>query len=144
MVLAITALMLGAVAPVLTGMLKAEQVKAPARELEAMAITARCGALAYQRPYQIIIDQKGFRLEKLGGSRGPEVLSKYSLPSGVSFDLATWPEEKWHRPHEHVWYFGTSGLCEPIRVMFRKGDGYFSQQYSAVTGWDQYESLYIP
>jgi type II secretory pathway pseudopilin PulG len=139
-VLAITVTLLGLAVPVMTGLIRGEELKAPARTLEAMAITARCNALAEQRPYQIVLEQKGFRLERVGG----EVLSEYQLPGGVNFELATWPEEKWGRPRRHVWYFAKSGLCEPIRVMFRKGDGYFLQRYSAVTGWDQDEELFIP
>lgn len=142
LVLAITALMLGAATPAITGMLLAEQLKAPARELEAMAITARCSALAEQRPYQIVITSNGFHLERLTG-KDAGVIGEYSLPGDVVFEMASWPGEKWGNVKRHVWYFGPSGLCEPIRVMFRKGDSYFSQKYSAVTGWDQEESFFI-
>ena len=143
MVLAITVLLIGAATPALTGMLRAEQLKAPARELEAMAITARCNALAEQRPYQIVLRPDGFQLERPGGEARDGVLANFTLPGGVDFELATWPEEKWGKPKRHVWYFAPTGLCEPIRVMFRKGDSYFSQKYSAVTGWDQEETFFI-
>lgn len=140
MVLAITMLMLGMATPAITGMLRAEQLKAPARELEAMAVTARSSALAEQQPYQILINRTGFQL--VGpGNKG--VLASYKLPEGVIFEMADWPAEKWSAPKSRVWYFSPSGLCEPIRVMFRKGDSYFSQKYSAVTGWDQEESFFI-
>lgn len=142
LVLAITALMLGAVTPALSGMLLAEKLKAPARELEAMAITARCNALAEQRPYQINITAKGFQLERLTGEDAG-IIGEYSLPADVVFEMASWPQEKWGAVKRHAWYFGPSGLCEPIRVMFRKGDSFFSQRYSAVTGWDQEESFFI-
>lgn len=143
MVLAITVLLLGLATPAITGMIKAEKLKAPARELEAMAITARCSALAEQRPYQIIIEQSGFQL--IGPAKGSEeqVLARSAIPSGVTFEMASWPSEKWQVPKRHIWYFPPSGLCEPIRVMFRKGDSYFSQRYSAITGWDQEESFFI-
>lgn len=143
MVLAITVLLLGAVTPAITGMLRAEQLKAPARELESMAITARCNALAEQRPYQIVIHQDGFRLERLGSGKDAGVIGQFTLPKDVIFEMASWPEEKWSKPKTHVWYFAPSGLCEPIRVMFRKDNSYFSQKYSAITGWDQEESFYI-
>lgn len=142
MVLAITVLMIGAATPAITGMLRAEQLKAPARELEAMAITARCNALAEQRPYQIIITSEGFQIERLTG-KDAGVFAEYKLSSDIEFEMASWPEEKWGKPKRHVWYFGPSGLSEPIRVMFRKGDSYFSQAYSAVTGWDQEETFFI-
>lgn len=143
MVLAITVLLIGAATPALTGMLRAEQLKAPARELEAMAITARCNALAEQRPYQIVLGPDGFHLERPGGDAKDGVLAAFTLPKDVVFELATWPEEKWGKPKRHVWYFAPTGLCEPIRVMFRQGDSYFSQKYSAVTGWDQEETFFI-
>jgi len=140
MVLAITVLMLGMAVPAITGMLRAEQLKAPARELESMAITARCSALMEQKPYRILIDRTGFQLI---GPESQGVLAKYTLPTGIVFEMASWPEEKWEAPKTKVWYFAPSGLCEPIRVMFRKGDSYFSQKYSAITGWDQEESFFI-
>jgi hypothetical protein len=141
-VLAITVLLIGAATPAITGMMRAEQLKAPARELEAMAITARCNALAEQRPYQIVITGTGFTLERASG-KDAGVIGQYKLPESVEFEMASWPAEKWGKPRRHVWYFGPSGLSEPIRVMFRKGDSYFSQKYSAVTGWDQEESFMI-
>ena len=143
LVLAITAILIGAATPALTGMLRAEQLKAPARELEAMAITARCSALAEQRPYQIVLQADGFRLERPAGDPGKGPLAEFTLPRGVTFQMAGWPEEKWEKARRHIWYFAPSGLCEPIRVMFSKGDSYFSQKYSAVTGWDQEESFFI-
>jgi prepilin-type N-terminal cleavage/methylation domain-containing protein len=143
MVLAITLLLIGAATPALTGMLKAEQLKAPARMLEAMAITARCNALAEQRPYQIIIEPDGFRLERPADLAGKEPLASFKLSKDIEFEMAGWPDETWSKPKRHVWYFAPSGLCEPIRVMFRKGESYFSQNYSPVTGWDQDESFFI-
>jgi len=143
MVLAITVLMLGMAMPAMSGMLKGEQLRAPARELEAMAITARCNSLAEQRPYQILITPTGFQLESPTEKSGNRVLGKYTLPAGVTFEVASWPEEKWAPPKERIWYFSPSGICEPIRVMFRKDDSYFSQKYSAITGWDQEESFFI-
>ena len=143
MVLAIVVLIIGAATPEITSMIRAEQLKAPARELEAMAITARCNALAQQRPYQIIITQEGFHLERVDDAGTGSPLSTFELSGGVALEMANWPEEKWHRPKRHTWYFPTSGLCEPIRVMFRKGDSYYLQKYSAITGWDQEESFVI-
>lgn len=142
MVLAIVLLLIGAATPEIAGMMLAEKLKAPARELEAMAITARCNAFAEQRPYQIVLQQTGFRLERLGG-KDSGVISEFRLAKDVIFEMASWPQEKWGRPQQHIWYFPTSGLCEPIRVMFRKGDSFFMQKYSAVTGWDQEESFFI-
>lgn len=143
MVLAITVLLIGAATPAISGMLKAEKLKAPARELEAMAITARTKALSEQRPYQIVIRGNGFRLERSAGEQGHDILEEYTLPQGIVFEMATWPKEKWEKVREHLWYFPPSGLCEPIRVMFRKGDSFFSQNYSAVTGWAQEETFFI-
>lgn len=140
MVLAIVSLLIGAAVPEISSMMLAEKLKAPARELEAMAVTARCNALAEQRPYQIILNQAGFRLERPGG-KAP--MQEFHMAKDVVFEMASWPEEKWGRPESHIWYFPPSGLCEPIRVMFRKGDSYFMQKYSAVTGWDQEESFFI-
>ena len=142
MVLAITILLIGAATPEIAGMLRGEQLKAPARELEAMAITARCNAMAEQRPYQIVITGTGFQLERLTG-KDAGVIGQYALSGDVNFELATWPAEKWIKPRRHIWYFPPTGLSEPIRVMFRKGDSYFYQKYSAVTGWDQEESFMI-
>ncbi len=142
-VLAIIVLLVAAATPEIAGMLLAEKLKAPARELEAMAVTARCRALAEQRPYQIILQQDGFRLERPGGEKNSGVLSEFRIAKDVIFEMADWPEEKWRRPKLHVWYFPPSGLCEPIRVMFRKDDSYFLQRYSAVTGWDQEEAFFI-
>lgn len=143
MVLAITVLLLGAAMPFVSSMMLAEQLKSPARELEAMAITARCNALAEQRPYQIVITGEGFQLQRLSGGKEAGILGEFKIPSGVTFEMAYWPEEKWQQPRRHVWYFAPSGLCEPIRVMFRKGDSFFSQKYSAITGWDQEETFFI-
>jgi len=143
MVLAITVLLIGAATPALTSVLKAEQLKAPARMLEAMAITARCNALAEQRPYQIIITQDGFTLERPARDPDKGPLSEFTLSKDIEFQMAGWPDEKWTTPKRHVWYFSPSGLVEPIRVMFRKGDSYFSQKYSAITGWDQEETFFI-
>ncbi len=143
MVLAITVLMLGAAMPYVSSMLLAEQLKSPARELEAMAITARSSALSEQRPYQIVITAEGFHLERLSGGEEAGILAEFKIPKGVVFEMAYWPAEKWEKPQRHVWYFAPSGLCEPIRVMFRKGDSFFSQKYSAITGWDQEETFFI-
>ncbi len=143
MVLAITVLLIGAATPVLTSMMKAEQLKAPARMLEAMAITARCNALTEQRPYQIIITQNGFTLERPAEDPDRTPLSEFTLSKDIEFQMAGWPDEKWATPKRHVWYFSPSGLSEPIRVMFRKDDSYFSQTYSAITGWDQEETFFI-
>lgn len=143
MVLAITVLLLGAAMPYVSSMMLAEQLKSPARELEAMAITARCSALSEQRPYQIVITAGGFHLERLSGGEEAGILAEFKIPKGVEFEMASWPAEKWERPQRHVWYFAPSGLCEPIRVMFRKGDSFFSQKYSAITGWDQEETFFI-
>jgi len=143
MVLAITVILIGAATPLVTGLLKAEQLKAPARMLEAMAITARSSALAEQRPYQIIITQDGFTLERPAGDPDKTPLSEFTLSKDIEFQMAGWPEEKWATPKRHVWYFSPSGLSEPIRVMFRKGDSFFSQKYSAITGWNQEESFFI-
>lgn len=142
-VLSITVLMVGAAAPALTGMVRAEQLKSPARNLEAMAITARCNALAEQRPYQIVITPKGFHLERATDTPGTKPLASFALSKSISFEMAHWPEEKWLKPNRYVWYFAPSGLSDPIRVMFRKGDSYFSQKYSAITGWDQEESSFF-
>ena len=142
MVLAITVLLIGAVTPEITGMLRGEQLKAPARQLEAMAITARCNALSEQRPYQIVITGTGFQLERLTG-KNAGVIGQYALPKEVTFEMASWPQEKWQKPRRHIWYFPPTGLSEPIQVMFRKGDSYYYQKYSAVTGWDQEESFMI-
>lgn len=143
MVLAIVVLLVAAATPEISGMLLAEKLKAPARELEAMAITARCNAITEQRPYQIILQRDGFRLERLGHGPDSGVVSEFQMAKDVLFEMASWPEEKWKIPKQHIWYFPPTGLCEPIRVMFRKGDSYFSQKYSAVTGWDQEESFFI-
>lgn len=143
MVLAITILMLGMSIPAMDGMLRGEELRAPARELESMAITARCNSLAEQQPYQIIIRHNGFHLEGPPDAKGERILADYQLPPGVTFEMAFWPEEKWKKAATHIWYFSPTGLCEPIRVMFRKGDSYFSQKYSAITGWDQEESFFI-
>lgn len=143
MALAIVVLIVGAATPEISSMLLAERLKAPARELEAMAITARCNALAEQRPYQIILQQDGFRLERLGSGKETGVVVDFELSGDVAIEIANWPEEKWHRPKQHIWYFPPSGLCEPIRVMFRKGDSYYLQKYSAITGWNQEESFFI-
>ncbi len=143
MVLAIIVLIVGAAVPEVSSMILGEQLKAPARKLEAMAITARCNALSEQRPYQIVIRQDGFHLERLDDSRKEGVISDFELSGDVVLEMASWPEEKWHRPKRHIWYFPPSGLCEPIRVMFRKGDSYYLQKYSAVTGWDQEEEFVI-
>lgn len=140
MVLAIVVLIIGAATPEITSMIRGEQLKSPARQLEAMAITARSSALAEQRPYQIILRADGFHLERPGEVKE---LARFELSREVALEMANWPEEKWHRPKHHVWYFPPSGLCEPIRVMFRKGDSYFLQKYSAVTGWNQEESFVI-
>jgi len=140
MVLAVVFLLVGAAVPEIRGMMLAEKLKAPARELEAMAITARCNAIAEQRPYQIILKNTGFRLERPGAK---EAMSEFQIASDIVFEMASWPEEKWGRPQLHVWYFPPTGLCEPIRVMFRKDDSYFMQKYSAITGWDQEESFFI-
>jgi len=142
-VLSITVLMIGAAAPALTGMVGAEQLKAPARSLEAMAITARCNALAEQRPYQIVLTPKGFHLERGNDKPGTKPLASFTFSKSISFEMAHWPEEKWLKPNRYVWYFAPSGLCDPIRVMFRKGDSYFSQKYSAITGWDQEETSFF-
>ncbi len=144
MVMAVVTLLIGAAIPEISGMVRAERLKAPARELEGMAITARYQALAEQRPYQIILSQKGFRLERLGDAKTGGVVATYDLADDIALELATWPEEKWSQPRQHVWYFPPSGLCEPIRIMFRKGEAYFYQKYSAVTGWYQEESLVVP
>jgi type II secretory pathway pseudopilin PulG len=142
-VLAIVVLLVAAATPEISSMLLAEKLKAPARELEAMAITARCNALAEQRPYQIVLKQDGFRLERLGEGKDSGLVSEYTMSKDVAFELASWPQEKWSRPKRHIWYFPPTGLCEPIRVMFRKGESYFMQRYSAVTGWDQEETFFI-
>lgn len=142
-VLSITVLMIAAAAPALTGMVRAEQLKSPARNLEAMAITARCNALAEQRPYQIVLTSKGFHLERADEKPGAKPLGAFSFSENISFEMAHWPDEKWMKPNRYVWYFAPSGLCDPIRVMFRQGDSYFSQKYSAITGWDQEESSFI-
>lgn len=143
MVLAIVVLIVGAATPEISSMLLAERLKAPARELEAMAITARCNALAEQRPYQIILRQDRFQLERLDSGRETGVVRSFELAGDVSVEIANWPEEKWHRPKQHIWYFPPSGLCEPIRVMFRKGDSYYLQTFSAVTGWSREDSFVI-
>lgn len=142
LVLAIVSLLVGAAVPEIASMMLAEKLKEPARELEAMAITARCNALAEQRPYRIILQKDGFRLERLSGEKSG-VISEFRLAEDLTFEMASWPDEKWGQPQNHVWYFPPTGLCEPIRVMFRKGDSYFMQKYSAVTGWNQEESFFI-
>lgn len=142
-VLSIVTLLVAAAVPEVSGLLLAEKLKAPARQLEAMAITARCNALAEQKPYQIVLQPYGFRLERINVGKSNDVLSDFQMSEDVTFELATWPEEVWSRPRNHLWYFPPTGLCEPIRVMFRKDDSYFAQKYSAVTGWDQEETFFI-
>jgi len=140
MVLCIIVL-IGAIAmPAVSSMIRGEQLRAPARELESMAITARCNAFAEQRPYRIILDSDGFRLEN--PEPGGPPLATYRLPSGVAFRLASWPAEQWQTPKNRLWYFSPGGLCEPISVEFRKGESFFAQKYSAITGWDQEESFF--
>lgn len=142
-VLAIISLLVSTAAPEIASMLLAEKLKAPARELEAMAITARCDAITEQRLYRIILSPAGFRLEKNDGKDRFTLLSQFRMDQDVRYEIATWPKEVWEQPKQHIWYFPPTGLCEPLRVIFRKGDSYFLQKFSAITGWDQEETFSI-
>jgi len=143
-VLAVVTVLAAASTPVVVSMIRAEQLRAPARELEAMAITARTSAISEQRPYRIVLNPRGFHLEQpvVGASKEP--VARFELARDVEFEMAAWPDMKWKVPRDRIWYFPPTGLCEPIHVIFRKDDAFFSQQYSAITGWEHDSTSFFP
>jgi len=143
-VLAVVTVLAAASTPVVVSMIRAEQLRAPARELEAMAITARTRAISEQRPYRIVLDTRGFHLEQpvVDAEQGP--IAEFELARDVEFEMAAWPDMKWKVPHDRIWYFPPTGLCEPIHVIFRKDGAFLSQQYSAITGWEHDSTSFFP
>ena len=136
-VLAIIVLIAGASMPFVGSMVRGEQLKNPARVLEAMAVTARTRAMSEQQLYHIVLNPTGFRLETTDPGGGLRQITSFELPAGVEFQIASWPDQKWGVPRNRLWYFPPVGLCEPIQILFRKGDSYFSQTFGAVTGWER-------
>ena len=136
-VLSIIVLIAGSATPMVASMVRAEQLKSPARALEAMAITARTRAISEQRLYFILLNANGFSLQTSVPQAGTVEISEFTLPDAVEFQVSSWPDNEWETPRNRIWYFPPGGLCEPIQTMFRRGDSYFSQTFGAVTGWER-------
>lgn len=160
LVIAIGAALVGLAVPVVDGMVRGEKLREPARKLEVLAVTARIRAIEEQRPYQIVFDPAGFRLEadpafprRIGLTQKgeppppPAELQKtadYRLPAGVSMEVRSWPLLQWERPVHRTWIFPPAGLCEPLTVRFTLGDAWFMSEYDPMTGWTADETYFMP
>lgn len=143
-VLCIILLVSGLSIPAITSLIRGERLRAAPAQLEAMAITARAKAFAEHRNYRIVLLPDAFHLER--DQPGPDeetLLAEYRIPARVEIEIATWPGEIWVRPSRYEWEFPPAGLLEPLRIMFRDGDSYYYQEFSAITGWERDHSSYL-
>jgi type II secretory pathway pseudopilin PulG len=121
-VMFILALLIGLAAPNVSSWLAEEQLRAPLRQLELFARTARITAIDRQRPFDLLITAGGFQIEEAPGWGKPEpTVDPYPLPTGIEVRSEGWGETVYSTPDERRWRFLPNGLCQPLSVKLTHG-----------------------
>ncbi len=84
----------------------------------------------------------------------PEPLVEYQYAPGMACRLLFWGKSQWLEPGLETrsrrdssrdrWVFQPSGLCNPVRVQFRKGDAWIEVAFNPLTADAQDERYYFP
>ena len=146
LVLFILLIIAGMAIPMTTGMIAQERLKGQARELQDYASSARKLAVTENRPYEILLTDKGFSLERyLTGEKAKvDVVRSKKLASNVSYTVQRWGEKGFGKPARESWVFQPDGLCEPIRVHFESKGGWVEYTFNPLTARPRDESYYFP
>jgi prepilin-type N-terminal cleavage/methylation domain-containing protein len=159
----ILAVMLGAALPSISGWLKEERLRAPARQLSLLARTARLAAIQHQQPYQIIIRPDQIWIEPVNPPASPDgsttteasasptgdpaandLPDRYNVPSATAIFVQPWYDNKMTIVTEWHWTFQASGLCEPIAVKFTQGASELELDFDPLTATVANEKYVFP
>ena len=76
-----------------------------------------------------------------------ELIAEFKLPEGMACQLRFWGSNNWIEPGSDFgtsqWVFQASGLCNPIRAQFRKGDSWIDVAFNPLTADIQEERYFF-
>ncbi len=137
----LVALLVAAAIPLDASYRRENALREPLRELVVLAKTARAEAIRNATPAAIIFSADGFALQRSGKEEPAE---RYDLPGDLVFRIGPWDTDKWLKPAGHTWVFQPSGICEPIRVRFTRGEAFLEARFDPLTADVAEESYAIP
>ena len=68
-----------------------------------------------------------------------EIIAEFTFPPGMTCKILYWGSSQWVEPSDHDdpdqcrWVFQPSGLCNPIRVQFHKGNDWIEVAFNPLT-----------
>jgi type II secretion system protein H len=135
LVLFILAVIAALAIPAASGLVARERLKSEAKALQDYAVSARRLAVTEGRPYEIILDARGFWLGPFveDGVKKQDAMGSVQLPANVAYTVQRWDADGFGKPREESWVFQPDGICEPIRVHFQSGDGWIEYSFNPLT-----------
>jgi prepilin-type N-terminal cleavage/methylation domain-containing protein len=146
LVIFILVVIAGMAIPMTAGMLAQERLKGEARELQDFATEARKLAVKENRPYEIVLKDKGYSLELYHTEKKAkeDVVRSSTLGSNVRYSVERWGERGFELPASEPWIFQPDGICEPIRVRFESKKAWMEYSFAPLTARPTDESYYFP
>lgn len=135
--------------PATSGLVARERLKAQAKLLQDYAASARKLAVTEGRPYEILLDERGFSLEPSGGdgrdaAQKEGALGSVKLAPNVRYRVQRWGVSEFDTPEGESWVFRPDGICEPIRVHFQNGEGWIEYSFNPLTAGPVDEDFHFP
>ncbi len=76
-----------------------------------------------------------------------EIVAEFKMPEEMTCQIQFWGSNQWVEPGGDFgttqWVFQSSGLCNPIRVQFRKGDSWIEVAFNPLTADIQEERYFF-
>lgn len=141
LVLAIMALIVGAVIPMTSGFMREQRMRDVVLDLLVLAKTARTDAMTAGRATEIVFDRRAILFVRPGEDGAEE---KLEIPRGMSYSLRPFTAERAIRPDGQRWIFQPSGLCEPVTVRVMEDEAWIEVRFDPLTAGLAEEEYYIP
>ena len=121
-----------------------EKLRAPIRELQTFARTARRNAMMEDRSYEVLLLNGSYVLRPV--DEGQDSKKKpliYGLPSDVTFAIKRLGDREFRKEADARWIFSANGLCEPITFLFQRGNDWVRCRADPLTATIENEASFI-
>jgi hypothetical protein len=142
--------------PVTSGLLAQQELRAPARQLQLFAKTARRLAVEENQPYIMTLTPQGFQLQiykktvetkstfEKEETKDLEPILTYKMPAAVNISIRRWGGKEWRKLKEDSWIFQPTGLCEPLAIRLDRGPGWMEIEFNPLTASVANETYFFP
>ena len=121
-----------------------EKLRAPIRELQTFARTARRNAMMEDRSYEVLLLNDSYVLRPVDKGQDSEKKPlTYGLPSDVTFAIKRLGDREFRKEADARWIFSANGLCEPITFLFQRGSDWVRCRADPLTATIETEASFI-